>query len=115
MTLFKTGDRIEYVGNDTGSYMTKGNVGKIGVVTKDQKPDEDFVSVTFDSFSNPVVYAANIRKFEKNPVDPYTAVLEKYVAEFDKIVKNGTAVERYTALGFLSSFAFELAAASPEE
>ena len=109
----KTGDRVRYFkGTD---YAIEAYVDKEGVVQDDDyrmgltvvRFDGEKINRNIDTrnllvLSVPVVTEST---------DPTTAVFEKYVEEFDKIIALGTAVPRYTAIGFLVEFRDALEAA----
>lgn len=113
MTQFKTGDRVRYVGNDKGKYYNPDDIGTTGVFLRyDDNYRGESCAMIETGTGERNVYAYNLSL--DVVVDPITEVLNKYVAEFDKIVEAGTSVERYTALGFLTAFATDLAAAGQD-
>ena len=116
MDEFQPGDRFEYVGNNSGQYQDKEQIGKQGTVL--EYAHDNFGGVTnrvrFDDGVETVVYTANISKIDESDTDPVREVMDKYIGELNSIFVSGTFVPHYTAVGLITEFVREYEAARDE-
>jgi len=101
---FKAGDRIIYTNAGKDGYTSY--IGDTATVARDQ--EGHIVYLKWDDGQNGHVSAHNIALLPAVAVRQ--EILDRYVAEFDKIVTENTTVPRYTAIGFLSAFLAEIEA-----
>lgn len=111
----QVGSRVKYVGNSIGHAQRTDYVGKKGTVTALSDPSPDMTAfVKWDGSEygrrrRPEAhYLLNLRVIDATPAPSKDAVIRRYADKFDNIVKSGTVVPTYTALGFLTEFLREI-------
>ena len=112
MEQFKVGDRVRYVGNKGGdTFNYRMALAKpVGTVTEVYPYEQARVVWDDEAWKKTdMPRFINLELVTDEPVSLGRAgVVKKYAAEFDDMVSKGTIVQKYTALGFLTSFLNEI-------
>ena len=79
MNKFSIGDRVKYVGNNSGEQMSASNLGYVGVITS---PDDNNLVVLRDSGKTYYPYEHNLELITNKTI--MTNVKEKFIGLFTK-------------------------------